>query len=210
LSISVLLVDDHALIRQGLRRAFEQTDDLTVIAEASSLAEGLAMARRHEPDVIVVDVNLGDGSGLQLVEQVRQARPEAGLVVCTMYDDDANLLGALEAGASAFVVKQAPAEEVVEAARRAAAAPGTFAADGLAAAMRRRMAGPAVDLTAREREILGLLADGLSVAEVSQRLFVSQSTTKTHMARLYDKLGASNRTQAIMSAVKLGLIHVES
>src|SRR4051794_6828239 len=126
MTITVLLVDDHDLIRHGLRRAFEQTDDLMVVGEASSLAEGLALDRMHQPDVIVVDINLGDGNGIDLVRQVRADRPSAGLVVCTMYDTDEYLLSALEAGASSLVLKQAPAEEIVNAARRAAVAPGTF------------------------------------------------------------------------------------
>ena len=210
MTTTVLLVDDHALIRQGLRRAFEATEDLEVVGEAGSVAEALVLERTHAPDVLVVDVNLGDGSGIDVVRAVRQARPEAGLVVLTMYDGDEHLFAALEAGASAFVLKQAPASDVVEAARRAATSPNTFAADGLAAAMRRRMAKPAVSLTDREAEILALLAQGLSVAEVSSRLYVSASTTKTHMAKLYDKLGAANRTQAVMTAVRLGLVAVPS
>lgn len=203
-------MDDHALIRQGLRRAFEQTDDLTVVGEAASVAEALALDRAHTPDVLVIDVNLGDSSGIDVVRQVRDQRPHAGLVVLTMYDGDEHLLAALEAGASCFVLKQAPAEEVVSAARRAAASPTTFTADGLAAAMRRKLAPPAVQLTPREQEILRLLARGMSVAEVSQELYVSASTTKTHMAKLYDKLGAANRTQAVMNAVRLGLVPVDT
>jgi DNA-binding NarL/FixJ family response regulator len=210
MTTTVLLVDDHALIRQGLRRAFEATDDLQVVGEAGSVAEAMVMDRTHTPDVLVVDVNLSDGSGIDVVRAVRQARPATGLVVLTMYDGDEHLFAALEAGASAFVLKQAPASEVVDAARRAASSPATFAADGLAAAMRRRMATPAVTLTDREAEILHLLAQGLSVAQVSSKLYVSASTTKTHMAKLYDKLGAANRTQAVMTAVRLGLVAVPS
>lgn len=206
----VLLVDDHALIRQGLRRAFEQTDDLEVVAEASSVAEALAQARAHKPDVLVVDINLGDGSGIDVVRTMRAERPEVGLVVLTMYDGDDHLFAALEAGASAFVLKQAPSSDVVDAARRSATSPTSFAAEGLAAAMRRRMAKPVVQLTDREAEILKLLAQGMSVAEVSAKLYVSASTTKTHMAKLYDKLGAANRTQAVMAAVRLGLVTVPS
>lgn len=203
-------MDDHALIRQGLRRAFEQTDDLTVVGEAASVAEALALDRAHTPDVLVVDVNLGDGSGIEVVRQVRDQRPMAGLVVLTAYDGDEHLLAALEAGASCFVLKQAPSDEVVSAARRAAASPTTFTADGLAAAMRRKLAPPPVQLTPREQEILRLLASGMSVAEVSHELYVSASTTKTHMAKLYDKLGAANRTQAVMNAVRLGLVSVDN
>ena len=206
MTISVLLVDDHALIRQGLRRAFEQTEDVTILAEASSASEALALDRALTPDVLVVDINLGDGSGIDVVRAVREHRPLAGIVVLTMYDGDEHLLSALEAGASSFVLKQSPAEEVVSAVRRAAASPTTFTADGLASAMRRKLSTPAVQLTAREGEILQLLAEGLSVSQVSQRLYVSASTTKTHMAKLYEKLGAANRTQAVMTAVRLGLV----
>jgi DNA-binding NarL/FixJ family response regulator len=181
-----------------------------VVAEASSLSEALALDRLHTPDVLVVDLNLGDGSGLDLVRRVREQRPAAGIVVCTMYDGDNDLLAALEAGASAFVLKQAPAEDVVDSARRAASSPTTFAADGLAGAMRRRLSAPTVQLTPREDEILRLLASGMSVAEVSSQLFVSTSTTKTHMAKLYEKLGAANRTQAVMAAVRLGLVQVDA
>ena len=205
-----MLVDDHALIRQGLRRAFEQTDDLVIVAEAASVAEALALDRAHSPDVLVVDVNLGDGTGMDVVRAVRERRPTAGLVVLTMYDGDEHLFAALEAGASAFVLKQSPAEEVVSAVRRAAESPTTFTADGLAAAMRRKLSTPTIQLTAREGEILQLLASGMSVAQVSQQLYVSSSTTKTHMAKLYEKLGASNRTQAVMTAVRLGLVSAEA
>ena len=209
MAITVLLVDDHVLIRQGVRRAFEQTEDLVVVAEAGSLAEGLALQRAHRPDVAVVDVNLGDGSGIDLVRAMRDARPEVGLVVLTMYDDDEHLFAALEAGASAFVLKAAPADEVVAAARRAVAFPGSFTAGDLAAAMRRRMRAPAVQLTQREDEILQLLGAGLSVVQVAGRLYISASTAKTHMSRLYEKLGASNRTQAVLAAVRLGLLRAD-
>jgi DNA-binding NarL/FixJ family response regulator len=207
--VSVLLVDDHALIRQGLRRAFEQTDDLVVIAEAGSMSEALALERAHSPDVAVVDVNLGDGSGIEFVRTMRQRRPEMGLVVLTMYDGDEHVFAALEAGASSFVLKGAPSEDVVAAARQAAIAPTAFTAQDLAGAMRRRMQAPTVSLTPRENEILQLLGKGSSVAQIASELYISQSTAKTHMSKLYDKLGAGNRTQAVMAAVKLGLLKTE-
>lgn len=208
--IRVLLVDDHALISQGLRRAFEPTDDLEVVGEAFSVAEALALVRAHEPDVAVVDVNLGDGNGIDLCRQLRADHPTMGLVVLTMYDEDEHLFGALEAGASAFVLKSAPADDVASAVRRAAAAPTSFTAGDLGGAMRRRMQTAAIRLTPREDEILQLLGEGLSVAQVAGRLFISSSTTKTHMSKLYDKLGASNRTQAVMSAVRLGLLNADA
>ncbi|TAL16910.1 MAG: response regulator transcription factor [Frankiales bacterium] len=210
MGISVLLVDDHALIRQGLRRAFEQTTDLVVVAEAASLAEALALERAHNPDVAVVDVNLGDGSGIEFVKTMRQRRPEMGLVVLTMYDGDGHVFASLEAGASAFVLKGAPSEDVVSAARQAASAPTAFTAQDLAGAMRRRMQAPQVTLTPRETEILQLLGKGSSVAQIAGELYISQSTAKTHMSKLYDKLGAANRTQAVMAAVRLGLLSTDA
>ena len=210
MTISVLLVDDHALIRQGLRRAFEATDDLEVVDEAESVAQALALARAHEPQTAVVDINLGDGSGIDLCKELRKLFPTMGLVVLTMYDGDEHLFGALEAGASAFVLKSAPADEVASAVRQAATSPTAFTANDLAGAMRRRMTATTVHLTPREHEILQLLGEGMSVAQVANRLFISQSTAKTHMSKLYEKLDASNRTQAVMAAVRLGLLSAEA
>jgi DNA-binding NarL/FixJ family response regulator len=192
-----------------MRRAIEQTEDLTVVGEAGSVEEALAMDRALSPDVAVVDVNLGDGNGIELVRQLRAAHPRMGLVVCTMYEGDEHLLGALEAGASGFVAKSAPVDDVVAAARQAAVSPTSFSAHDIAGAMRRRMLGPQVQLTPRENEILQHLADGVSVAVLSQRLFISQSTAKTHMSKIYEKLGAANRTQAIMAAIRLGLVKAD-
>ena len=210
MDVRILLVDDHALMRQGLRRAFEQTDDLIVVAEAGCLSEALALERAHVPDVAVVDVNLGDGSGIDFVRATRERRPEMGLVVLTMYDGDEHLFAALDAGASAFVLKGAPSGDVVTAARQAAASPDTFSAHGLAEAMRRRAQGPPVRLTPRESEILQLLSGGASSADIARSLYISQSTAKTHMSRLYDKLGAANRTQAVMNGLRLGLFKADS
>ena len=206
---TVLLVDDHELIRQGLRRAFERSDDFEVVAEASSVADGVREATVLQPDVIVVDVRLPDGSGLELVRSVRQERAEVGIVVLTMYAGDEQLFAALDAGASAFVPKDAPTDDVVAAARHAAASPHAFTAADLAEAMKRRLTPTGPQLSPREKEVLQLLADGLGVAQISRRLYISESTTKTHISKLYEKLGAANRAQALMSALRLGLITQE-
>ncbi|WP_380168609.1 response regulator [Jannaschia sp. R86511] len=204
---TVVLVDDHELIRQGLRRAFERAGDFVVAGEAGSVAEGRALVEETAPDVLVTDVRLPDGSGIDLAADVRRNRPQLGIVVLTMYSGDEHLLGALEAGASAFVNKDAPSDDVVAAARHAVAAPGSFSAADLAGAMQRRLstpAGPA--LSPRETEVLVLLADGLSAGQIGRRLFISESTIKTHIGKIYDKLGAANRAQAVMTAVRLGLL----
>jgi DNA-binding NarL/FixJ family response regulator len=206
---SVLLVDDHDLIRQGLSRAFERQADFTVVGEAGSVAEALTLARSLQPDVVVSDVRLPDGTGLDIVRALRQARPDVGLVVLTMYAGDEQLFAALEAGASAFVPKDAPAGDVVAAARHALVAPLSFTAANLADAMRRRMEPEGPKLSPREREVLDLLAEGLGVAAIARKLYVSESTAKTHISKIYEKLGAANRAQAIMAAVRAGLISGE-
>lgn len=203
---TVLLVDDHELIRQGLARAFERTDDFTVAAEAGSLKEAVKLAEDAQPSAIVTDVRLPDGSGLELVRTIRSRSAGIGLVVLTMYAGDDQLFAAMEAGASAFVTKDAPASDVVSAARQAVLAPQTFTAIDLAAAMRRRLGGDTPRLSQRELEVLELLADGCGIAEVARQLFVSESTAKSHVSRIYVKLGAANRAQAIMQAVRQGLL----
>jgi DNA-binding NarL/FixJ family response regulator len=207
----VLLVDDHDLIRQGLRRAFERSEDFTVVGEASSIAEGLALTAQTEPDVVIMDIRLPDGSGLEAVKRLRATNAELGIVVLTMYAGDEHLFGALEAGASAFVPKDAPADDVVAAARHAAASPDAFSAADLASAMKRRLTPQGPSVSPREREVLGLLADGLAVAQIARTLYISESTAKTHISKLYEKLGAGNRAQAIMAAMRMGLIkpHVD-
>jgi len=202
----VLLVDDHDLIRQGLRRAFERSEDFTVVGEASSIAEGLALTAQTEPDVVIMDIRLPDGSGLEAVKRLRASNAQLGIVVLTMYAGDEHLFGALEAGASAFVPKDAPADEVVAAARHAAASPDAFSAADLASAMKRRLTPQGPSVSPREREVLGLLADGLAVAQIARTLYISESTAKTHISKLYEKLGAGNRAQAIMAAMRMGLI----
>jgi DNA-binding NarL/FixJ family response regulator len=205
-STTVLLVDDHDLIRQGLSRAFERQEEFTVVAQAASVAGGKEKADSLRPDVVVTDVRLPDGSGLDLVRHLRAKRPDVGIVVLTMFADDGALFAALDAGASAFVPKDALSDEVVAAARHAAVSPNTFTAPDLAVALRRRMAPTGPQLSRREREVLQLLGEGLGVAEVGQRLFISLSTAKTHVANIYDKLGATNRAQAIMFAISAGLM----
>ena len=209
-SLRVVLVDDHQLIREGLRRAFDRAGDIEVVGEAGSVAEAHAMLERLRPDVLVTDVRLPDGDGISLTTQVRAGNPGMGIVVLTMYAGDDQVFAALDAGASGFVGKDAPAEDVVAAARHAAANPRAFTAQDLAGAMQRRMSAPAgPKLSPREREVLDLLVDGLAIAQIARRLYISESTAKTHVANIYEKLGAGNRAQAVMAAVRLGLVNDE-
>ena len=210
MTISVLLVDDHDLIRQGLRRAFERNADFTVAGDAATLSEAKRLVAQLKPNVIVTDVRLPDGTGLDLTTEIRTVDDDIGIVVLTMYAGDQQLFAALQAGASAFVAKDAPSDDVVAAARHASVAPRSFTAQDLAGAMQRKMAPSGPQLSPREQQILELLAEGLGVTPIARQLYISESTAKTHISRLYEKLGAANRAQAIMRAVQAGLVSSES
>jgi DNA-binding NarL/FixJ family response regulator len=207
LETTVMLVDDHELIRQGLARAFERNDQMTVLGQAGSVGEALDVYREVEPDVVVTDLQLPDGTGLDIVRSIRELSSTTGIVVLTMHAGDEHIFAAMEAGASAFVGKDSGAAEVVSAAKHAAVAPKTFLCAGLSAAMVRKATASAVPrLSAREAEVLALLADGLGTAEIAGRLYLSESTAKTHITHIYQKLGAANRAQALVAAMRLGLL----
>jgi len=211
-SISVALVDDHAVVREAVAGMLAAHDDISVVGQAGSLSDGHALMDRlltTPPEgnlVAVIDVTMPDGSGLSLVRSARQRSKSIGLVVLTMLNDDSTLLEALDAGASALVRKSAPSEQVISAVRRAAQMPEEFSASGLAEAMRRQADTPQTTLTSRETEVLKLLVEGASVAQVGRQLFMSPSTVKTHIGKIYDKLGAHNRASAVIAAVRLGLV----
>lgn len=203
--INVVLVDDHDLIRGGLRRAIERHDGLSVVGEAASVREALAVLNKTRPDVAVLDIRLPDGSGLDLCAEITERGWAASVVILSMYGDDDRLLAARDCGASAFVSKDAPASEVIRLIHRANDQPREFWAEGLAEAIKSEASRQAL-LTVREREVLTLLAAGKSVAEIAGDLVISDSTTKTHISNVYAKLGAHNRAQALMAAIRLGLI----
>lgn len=204
---TVLLVDDHELIRQGLARAFEREDGMTVVGQAGSVTEGVSLWRSLEPDVVVTDLQMPDGSGLDVVRAIRAGSESTGAVVLTMHAGDDQIFAAMEAGASAFVGKDTRATEVVSAARHAAVAPRTFLCAGLSQAVMRRATAPAPPkLSGRESEVLALLADGLGTSEIASSLYMSESTAKTHITHIYQKLGAVNRAQALVGAMRLGLL----
>ncbi len=207
--LRVILVDDHELVRQGINYLLSSDDALEVVAEGSSLAQGLVLARSAQADVMVVDVSLGDGSGLDLVRHARGLRPRLGIVVLTMLDDDATLLEALDSGASALVLKSGSADDIISAVKHASTSPDSFSAAGLAGALRRRSDPSTPKLTVRETEVLQRLAAGDSVSDVAKQLYMSESTVKTHISKVYDKLKAHNRASAVVAAIRLGLVKTE-
>jgi len=203
---SVLLVDDHELIRNGLAGVFDLEPDMEIVGTAGSVTEALGSYDRLQPRVVVADLHLGDGTGLDIIRAIRKQSQTTGLVVLTMHSGDDQIFAAMEAGASGFVGKDAPSAEVVRAARHAAVAPRSFVCAGLVGAMMRRTSVTSARLSEREHQVLVLLADGLGATAIGEQLFMSESTAKSHIARIYQKLGASTRAQALVTAMRVGLL----
>ena len=204
--ITVLLVDDHELISTGLSGMFNLEADMTVVGVASTVAEALSKYDELRPDVVVADLQLQDGTGLDIVRAIRKQSDSAGLIILTMHSGDEQIFAALQAGASGFVGKDAPSSEVVKAARHAHVSPRSFICAGLAGAMMRHRASDSTKLSEREHDVLLLLADGLGAAAIGERLYLSESTAKSHIARIYQKLGATNRAQALVTAMRIGVL----
>jgi DNA-binding NarL/FixJ family response regulator len=156
--------------------------------------------------VVVADLQLQDGTGLDIVRSIRKKSDTTGLIVLTMHSGDDQIFAAMQAGASGFVGKDAPATEVIKAARHAAVSPRAFVCAGLVGAMMRRRSGEVTALTDREHDVLMLLAEGMNAAAIGGQLYLSESTTKSHIARIYQKLGAANRAQALVTAMRIGLL----
>jgi DNA-binding NarL/FixJ family response regulator len=206
--IRTVVVDAHTLTRYGLSVLVAQHPDIEIVAETGSAADAPSLIAAAAPDVVTIDIGLPDGDGLQLSRELRDRYATLGIVVLTSSGQDDVLFRALDTGASAFVLKTAPVAEVLGAIRHASVAATSFTATGLLDALsRRRATDSRYPLSPREREVLVYLMDGFSTPAIARALYVSQSTAKTYVARLYDKLGANNRAQALMTALRHGLIH---
>lgn len=204
--IRLLIVDAHPLVRWALRHIAGDSPDLEAVGEASNVTDALNLALARRPDVVTIDCSLPDGTGWQLARELRGRNAKLGIVMLTSSDSDDLLFRALDSGASAFLSNSASAQEVLGAIRHSVVAPSSFGASGLAQAMRRRnQSSDCQALSGRERQVLNLLREGRSVPQVAADLYVSVSTAKTYVARLYEKLGANNRSQALMTAVRLGM-----
>jgi DNA-binding NarL/FixJ family response regulator len=204
MNLRLMAVDEHVLLRLGLTRLLAGVADIDLAATAGSLAEAVEAADATWPDVVTFDAALPDGDGWTLARRLRALRPTVGLVLLSATNDDAMLYRALDEGLSAYVPKDAAPGAVLAAIRHAAAAPHSFNAPGLAAALARRRAGNV--LSQREKQVLGLMREGMSLPGIAERLSVSEATVKTYVARLYTKLRVNNRSQALMAAVNQGLL----
>lgn len=212
MSIRVMMVDDHPVVRAGLRALFEADEGIEVVAEVSSGAEALrvlgelAAGEAGLPDLVLMDLNLGEGSGgIETTRAVRARHPGVQVLAVTTFDAEADILGALEAGATGYVLKDSPTEALLDAAREAAAGRSVLSPE-VQQRLVQRMTSPHAALSPRESEILEALATGATNREVAKRLFISESTVKTHLVHLYDKLGVDSRTAALRVARERRLI----
>lgn len=211
--IRTVVIDGHTLTRFGLFTLFTMHPDIKFVADTAKAADAHKLVAKHMPDVVTIDAAMSDGDGLKLARELRDLYPKLGIVILTSQGEDDILFRALENGASAFVAKNAHTDEVLAAVRHAAVAAASFTAAGLAGALARRALPQTTDhnvLSPREREVLAMLGQGMSIPAIARTMFVSQSTAKTYVSRLYEKLGASNRAQALMTAMRTGLIQGET
>jgi DNA-binding NarL/FixJ family response regulator len=200
--MKVLLVDDHALIRSGVAAALAQKN-FEVVAEASSVSQGLAMLNTHKPEITLIDINLGSGSGIDLIKQAKKDGTSSKFVVLTMHDDNQTLELAKAAGAVAFITKSAPTDRLLEVVQSVAAGVDRFLKAGEINTLPERKD---FDLTPRELEVLSLLPSGATANAIGGLLFLTEATIKTHLANLYRKLGAANRAQAVSIGIENKLI----
>ena len=204
--IRVLLVDDHPVVRMGLRGMLEHDPDIVIVGEAGSGDEAVVRARELEPDVILMDLRMPDGDGVTATRRILAERPAVKVIVLTTYETDQDIVRAVEAGAPGYLLKDTARTDLV-AAVAAARRGETVLSPSVATRLVTRMRGPVTEsLSRRETEVLALVAKGLTNAEIGRELFISETTVKTHLIRIFGKLGVSDRTAAVTTALERGLL----
>ena len=201
-TISVVLVDDHTVVRSGLKALLGTQADLVVVGEASSGEEALEATQAHSPAVVLMDLAMGAGmDGIEAIKQLRQRNPKQAVIVFTTYDSDADIVRAVDAGAMGYLLKDAAPEEIFAAVRGAVQGKSVMSAP-VASRLFQQLRNPDEILTPREAELLSLLTEGLSNRDLGKRLFISEATVKTHLAHIYAKLGVETRAAAIATAIR--------
>ncbi len=210
--IRVLLADDHAVVRAGIRQFLEQAADIAVIAEADDGEMARSLIGQHKPDVAVLDIQMPKATGIEVTRWVRTHHPDVGVLVLTAYDDDPYVTAVLQAGANGYVLKTAIPTSIIQAVRDVhegkSVLDPTITGRLLAHIAGRTMSAPPVyeELTEREREVLALAAKGYTNKAIGVQLGISDRTVQGHLAKIYQKLDTGSRTEAVMKAVSLGLI----
>ncbi|WP_327087011.1 response regulator transcription factor [Nonomuraea sp. NBC_01738] len=204
--IRLLIVDDHPVVREGLRGMLEGGTGLAVAGEAASGDEAVTRARELKPDVVLMDLRMPGGDGVGAIGRILADRPATRVIVLTTYESDQDIVRAVEAGAAGYLLKDTSTDDLV-AAVRSAMRGETVLSPSVATRLVSRMRAPAAEsLTPREAQVLALVGRGLTNAEVGRELFISETTVKTHLLRIFGKLGVSDRTAAVTTALRRGLL----
>ncbi|MEU1876495.1 response regulator transcription factor [Streptosporangium sp. NPDC020072] len=204
--LRLMIVDDHPVVREGLRGMLEAAPEITVVGEAASGDEAVARAVQLRPEVILMDLRMPNGDGVSATSRILAALPRSRVIVLTTYETDQDILRAVEAGAAGYLLKDTSRADLL-AAIASAARGETVLSPSVATRLVTRMRAPAAEtLSPREAEVLALVAEGLTNAEIGRALFISETTVKTHLLRVFGKLGVSDRTAAVTTALDRGLL----
>jgi DNA-binding NarL/FixJ family response regulator len=204
MTVRILVVDDHPIVREGLRAVLSGEPDLTVVADCGSGAEAVRLAADLRPDLVLMDLRLPDLDGITAIEQITTAN-HAAVLVLTTYDTDGDVVRAVAAGATGYLLKGCSRPDLTAAIRAAARGETAIAAEA-ATRLARYMRGAVPQLTPREMQVLRCIARGLSNPETGRELFVSEATVKSHVMRIFDKLGVKDRTAAVTAAIARGIL----
>ena len=214
--ITILIADDHPIVREGLATVLSQEDDLNVIGQAKNGVEAVAMAKRLKPSVILMDLQMPEMNGVDAIKAIKQAEPDIGVIILTTFDTDEYIFSGIEAGAQAFLLKDSPPEEVLKAIR-AVNDGNSLIQPSVARRLLDRFSEisrnppasePSKLLTPREIEVLQLVSKGASNKVIASELFIGESTVKTHIIHIFNKLDVKDRTQAVAHAARKGIIQL--
>lgn len=203
--IKVMVVDDHPVVRVGISTIVDTEQDMTVVAEAGSGEEAVSLFHIHQPDLVLMDLRLEGMGGVECIQSIRREFPEARFVVLTTYRGDEDIHQALEAGARGYVIKGMPRQVLIDALRRVHRGEKFLPPPVYAALSSRK---PGTELSAREREVLALLAQGKCNKEIATALGIAEITVKCHLSLIFHRLNVTDRTQAVIAAVQRGLVHL--
>ena len=208
-SVRILISDDHPVVRAGLRGMLSGEPGFEVVGEAENGKEAVALTGEHRPDVVLMDLRMPEMDGVTAIRHIRAEYPDVQIPVLTTYESDADILRAIETGATGYLLKETPREELFGAIRQVAEGKSPLA-PGVAARLMQRMRDTDEEaLSTREIEVLELVARGTSNKEIAKQLWVSETTIKSHMLHIFDKLGVTDRTAAVTAALKRGIIRLE-
>jgi NarL family two-component system response regulator LiaR len=211
-SITVLIVDDHKVVRQGVRAFMDTQPDISVVGEAENGVEAIQLAAEHVPDVIIVDLVMPGMDGVEVTRQVKQASPRTQVLVLTSYHQDEHIFPAIRAGALSYLLKDVGPDELAEAVRKAAVGEAVLHPRVAARVVqelhgaRQDTPNPFTELSDRELEVLRLIADGLNNADIAEQLIISEKTVKSHVSNILNKLHLADRTQAAVYAWREGVV----